>query len=151
MMRQLLFFVFLCLLNGGNIFAQDSGFGLGIILGEPTGISCKLWTKQNIAINGAAAWSIEEKKSFHLHGDYLIHRFGYFNIKEGKLPVYHGIGGRIKLTKDKYAFGVRFPFGLSYIYEKESIDIFYEIVPILNLFPSTTFNLNGGIGVRYYF
>jgi hypothetical protein len=37
------------------ITAQDHGFGMGIILGEPTGISAKLWTSRDNAFDFAAA------------------------------------------------------------------------------------------------
>jgi len=37
--------------------AQDRGFGLGIIVGEPTGLSFKKWSGDTTAIGGAIAWS----------------------------------------------------------------------------------------------
>ena len=39
--------------------AQDSGFGLGIIFGEPTGISFKGWIGRRAAFDAAVAWSFE--------------------------------------------------------------------------------------------
>jgi hypothetical protein len=47
--------------------------------------------------------------------------------------------------------GVRFPFGLNYIFEKQPLEVFYEIAPILDLVPSTKFGLNSAVGVRYFF
>jgi len=47
--------------------------------------------------------------------------------------------------------GVRIPVGINYIFAKAPLDIFLEIVPMLELVPRTEFNLNGGIGIRYFF
>ena len=40
-----------------TIKAQDSGIGLGIILGEPTGVSLKSWVGRREALDVAVAWS----------------------------------------------------------------------------------------------
>ena len=138
--------VFLC----SPIMAQDKSFGLGIILGEPTGISLKLWTGENSAIDGAAAWSFREKGFFHIHFDYLFHNFSMFNVKKGRLPFYYGIGGRIRFENET-KFGIRIPLGIAYIFEEAPFDIFLEIVPLLNLVPDTKFDINASIGFRYYF
>ena len=123
-------------------------FGLGIILGEPTGISAKLWMTGTTAIDGAVAWSFANESAFHIHADFLIHNFGVF----GKVvPLYYGIGGRIKFRKDETRIGVRIPVGVAYDIPSTSIDLFLEIVPLLNLNPSTSFTLNGAIGGRFHF
>jgi len=38
--------------------AQERGFGLGVIIGEPTGISAKLWTSPVNAFDFGLGWSI---------------------------------------------------------------------------------------------
>jgi len=143
-------FILMMILFYDNDSAQERKYGLGVILGEPTGISGKLWKSENIAVDGAIAWSFEEENSIHFQGDYLFYNFSYFKVKEGKLPVYYGIGGRIKV-KERSRMGVRFPFGLNYIFEKQPLEVFYEIAPILDLVPSTKFGLNSAVGVRYFF
>ena len=50
--------------------AQD-GLGVGVILGEPTGISLKAWTSDKHAVDAAVAWSFSENDSFQFHADYL--------------------------------------------------------------------------------
>jgi len=133
------------------VFAQHD-FGLGIIVGEPTGLSGKLWLGKTTAIDGAVAWSFEGEDAFHLHMDYLLHSFDLIRVDKGKLPLYYGIGGRIKFDEEDNArVGLRIPVGLEYIFTGERVDIFLEIVPLLDLIPDTDFSLNGGIGVRYFF
>ena len=130
--------------------AQDADFGLGIILGEPTGISLKKWTGTRTALDGGVGWSFEKEKKLHLHADYLVHDFNLIKVERGKLPVYYGLGLRLKL-EDKSRFGFRIPVGINYIFEKASLDIFFELVPMLDLVPDTDFRIGGGVGIRYYF
>lgn len=130
--------------------AQDRGFGLGVILGEPTGVSFKNWVGRREAFDVAVAWSFEGEGAIHIHADYLFHNFRLFNIEKGDLVFYYGIGARVK-TVDKTQVGVRIPVGLSYLFEKDPVEIFFELGPILNLTPKTLFRMTTGVGVRYYF
>ena len=130
-----------------TIYGQGK-FGLGIILGEPTGISAKLWITGTTAIDGAVAWSFANESAFHIHADFLIHNFGVF---DKVVILYYGIWGRIKFRKDETRLGVRIPVGVAYDIPSTSIDLFLEIVPLLNLNPSTSFTLNGAIGGRFHF
>lgn len=132
------------------IIAQDHGFGLGIILGEPTGLSAKLWTGNANAFDFAAAWSFKGEGHLLLQADYVWHSFNLISVSSGKLPLYYGIGGRVILADDPL-LGVRIPIGLNYLFASAPIDIFVEIVPILDLVPSTDFDLGGGIGARFWF
>ena len=132
------------------VLAQDQGLGIGFMIGEPTGISFKKWTGSTTAIDGAVAWSFSGQNSLHLHADYLVHRFDLIKVEKGRLPVYFGLGARLKL-EDRTTFGVRIPVGVSYIFEEASLDIFFELVPIFDLAPDTDFKIAGGIGIRYYF
>ncbi len=38
--------------------AQDRDFGIGVIIGEPTGISAKLWTSPVNALDFGLGWSV---------------------------------------------------------------------------------------------
>jgi hypothetical protein len=134
----------------GSTFAQARGFGLGVILGEPTGINFKAWTGYKTAFVGAAAWSFGHEDSLHVHLDYIVHNFRLLKLENGHLPVYYGIGVRIKTGND-VRFGVRVPLGINYMFEKAPLDIFVEIAPIFDLTPKTDLFFNGGIGIRYYF
>ena len=132
------------------LFAQDNGTGLGIIIGEPTGFSFKYWTSSNSAIDAAIAWSFIDEGAFHIHADYLLHSFRLINVPEGKLPFYYGIGGRLKTSSDTQ-LGVRVPLGLAYLFQSAPVDIFLEVVPILDFIPKTDFKINAALGARYFF
>lgn len=149
MARLILIAAVVTALFAGSVLAQGS-FGLGMILGEPTGVSAKIFLTERSAIDLAAAWSFSDEAALHLHGDYLLHNFDLIEVEEGRLPIYFGIGARVKFEDDS-KFGVRIPVGLAYIFANAPIDIFVEVVPILDLVPDTEFAANGAIGARFYF
>lgn len=130
-------------------YGQEKGFGVGTLFGEPTGISGKYWLSQPNAIDGGLAWSFSGKGFFHIHADFLWHFQDVVKSKE-RFVVFAGIGGRMSFA-DPVLFGARFPVGLEWWSSDIPLDVFVEIAPILDLSPATDFNLNGGIGVRYFF
>lgn len=142
--------------------ATNDGFGIGIIAGEPTGISVKKWLSRDRALDGAVAWSFTDNSSLQIHADYLVHNFDLLKTGSvgGKLPLYAGIGARVKLQShddrkgrnyDDTLVGVRVPLGISYLFAKAPVDLFLEIVPVLDLIPGSSLSLNGALGARYYF
>ncbi|MBN1340193.1 MAG: hypothetical protein JXA03_12765 [Bacteroidales bacterium] len=142
--------IIIALLFAAPAWAQQGNTGLGILVGEPTGISVKHWLGNTSAVDGALAWSFVNDASLYLHADYLYHHFDLIEVESGKFPVYYGIGGRMKF-QDDIRIGAQVPLGISYILESAPLDVFIEIRPVLDLLPATTFTVSGGIGVRYYF
>ncbi len=120
---------------------------LGVILGEPTGISAKFWQSGTSAIDAAAAWSFGKEESLHLHASYLKHK--PLEAEAGSLYLYYGIGARA-LFADDPRFGARIPVGLQYNIEDTRLSLFFEVAPTFDLVPATDFGVNGGIGVRYF-
>jgi hypothetical protein len=139
-----------------NARTQDD-FGIGVIIGEPTGLSVKYWLDEERAIDGALAWSYSENDSLQLHGDYLIHNYELLEANE--IPVYYGIGARLKLKDDDgrgrnendAMFGIRFPLGITYLFDEVPLDMFFELVPVLDLAPDVDLDINAAVGLRFYF
>ncbi len=129
--------------------AQDrhSNTEIGIILGEPTGLSLKAWQSNNSAFDAAVAWSFGDNESVHIHADYLRHN--WLDVNEGSLALYYGLGARALLS-DNSRFGARIPVGLQYILPSTRLSLFFEVAPTLNLIPSTSFGVNGGLGIRVF-
>lgn len=150
MKNRLLTVSMLLLVSVLSLHAQDKNFGIGIILGEPSGVSGKLWLGSTNALDMAAAWSFKGDDHLLLQADYVWHSFDLISVSSGKLPIYFGIGGRVLLADDPL-IGVRVPIGLDYIFSDAPVDIFLEFVPILDLAPATDFDFGGGIGARYWF
>lgn len=154
-MKKLICVAFILTFFAGLSFdakAQTSkgDLGIGVILGEPTGLSAKYFLGGNSALAAGAAWSFGNNASMHIHADYLVHRFQLISVDSGQLPLYYGIGARLRIADDPQ-IGIRIPIGLSYYFANDPIEIFFEIVPVLDLAPSTSFTGNSGLGFRYYF
>jgi len=137
-------------LPGKGFSYEKNDFGLGIILGSPTGLSAKLWLSKSSAFDGAFAWSFSGKGRFQIHGDYLWHNFDLIKVEEGSLPLYYGLGFRVNFG-DEVEAGVRFPIGLEYIFPRAPFDVFIEVVPILRVIKKTDFEIDGAIGARFFF
>ena len=132
-----------------GIAAQDSGFGAGVIFGEPTGLSLKSWMSSKTAVDAAVTWSAVDD-FLYIHADFLIHNFNIIDVSDGQLPLYFGLGAKVGFGQD-VIFGARIPIGLDYMFSGAPIDIFVEIVPGLTLLPEPGFDIDGGIGIRYWF
>ena len=141
------FLILVFIISFSTTYGQGK-FGLGIILGEPTGISAKVKVSSTTAFDGAIAWSFVNEGALHIHADLLLHTS---DLISKVLPIYYGIGGRIKFRKDETRLGIRIPIGIVYDIPYIRIDLFGEIVPLLNLNPSTNFTMNAAVGGRFYF
>jgi hypothetical protein len=129
----------------GEAQEPPSSFGIGVIAGEPTGLTARIMKGGN-NFQVHAAWSFADESALHLSGDYL--KSGNVNT-EPMIPFYFGLGVRAKFA-DKSRFGIRIPLGVNYFLKENPIEFFGEIVPILDLAPSTELTVNGGVGVRLY-
>lgn len=152
-----IFKFFLCLIFVIGIYSQDSSlsaqqkgenFGIGIMIGEPTGLTIKKWMSDNTAFDIGAAWSLSNTdEALHLHSDFLLHN--WFNDNPN-LAFYFGIGARTILDSNA-KLGLRIPFGLNYVFENGPFDVFVEAVPIIDIAPDAEFAGNGAVGLRFYF
>ena len=143
--------------------AQERKLGLGLIVGEPTGISAKLWTSHTTAFDFGLGWSVggdrigkydgsyDGGSRIHFHMDYLWHTFEAIRSND-RFPLYYGIGGRIN-TGAGYnsSIAVRGVIGLAWMPRETPIDIFFELVPSLQLTPSAGIAIDAGLGIRYFF
>lgn len=152
---QLNYFILLLFVIGisgsfQSLNAQQKGdnFGIGVMVGEPSGLTVKKWLSDNTAFDIGAAWSLSDKtEALHLHSDLLFHSWFEDNPN---LAFYYGIGARTILDSDA-KLGVRLPFGLNYVFKNIPFDMFVEAVPIVDLAPDTKLAGNGAVGLRYYF
>ena len=127
-------------------------FGVGVIAGEPTGITVKYMLDDKSAIDAGVGWETSGDNEFHIYGDYLYHMNDLIKVPHGKLPLYFGGGLRfIDREKKKDKFGIRIPVGIEYLFGNVPLGAFFELVPILNLRPDTEFDFEAGIGIRFFF
>jgi hypothetical protein len=143
----------------------DKGtFGIGIIVGEPTGVSAKLYLggDSNMAVD-AAAGSAVVGGGLQAHADVLWHPWILTDEDSFVLPAYGGVGLRVLdadrgRTASDFHIGARVVVGLLFDFKTIPIDAFVEVAGVLDWVFSDDddeagigLDLNGGAGVRYYF
>ena len=143
-------------LSSGSLHAQQYEYGVGIIIGEPTGLSGKLWWSDNTAFDAGLAWSFADETEISLHGDLLLHNWELLRRAFGitgdttDMPLYYGFGARLK-AGDNTRLGIRFPIGAALVFPNYPIDFFVEIAPIMDVVPDTEIRGNASIGFRFWF
>jgi hypothetical protein len=144
-----LYFIFLLVFLSLPALANRKG--LGISIGNPTGLNGKYWLDNKSAVDAGVAYSLGKKSNFSLHSDYLLHKEGAFFFNDvHPLDLYYGLGARMEFDHD-IEVGVRIPVGLSHTVENGSADMFAEVAPIVDLVTKTGLEIHLLFGARYYF
>lgn len=165
-MRALMMSIVLVSAAAATASAQGTGeekgtFGIGLVIGEPTGICAKLYLKDDQAIQGAIG-SAFVGGGIQAHADYVFHPWILEERESFTLPVYVGPGVRV-IDYDKgrggnsfLAVGVRVVGGLMFDFRNVPLDAFVEVAGVGEYGFSSAeggfgLALNAGAGVRYYF
>jgi hypothetical protein len=138
--------------------AEGGPFGLGLIVGSPTGLSGKVYFNKMNALDFGVGEAFINQRGFHLHVDYLWHPVMLAQDEAFFLPLYLGVGGRFleheRHDNDEAHLGVRGPIGILFDFKRVPIDVFLELAVIVDFIresDSDVVDLNAAIGVRYYF
>lgn len=159
--------------KGGRIAVNDPKWGLGLKLGDPSGIALKRYM-------GNHAFDITIGNSF-IEREYKTHSYKSGGIsatvmyeREMLIPIVHGldwyfgVGAQVssrkyykKLniggwdydeTETKIAAGAVGVIGIEYVISQSPVAVFGEFTPYLELTPASSwFVPQGAIGVRYCF
>ncbi len=159
-------------------FEANKTFGLGIMLGAPSGLSGKYFLSSSTAIDFGfgTIYGYRDRRGIHLHADHLWHPVSLISSRALEMPLYVGIGarylsgnrcyryannGNCDIRYDGYsALGVRAPIGLALDFNNAPIDIFFELALVADLVldrdevyddNALYIDVNGAIGFRYYF
>ena len=143
--------------------AVDKGaFGVGIVIGEPTGVTAKLYLDDDTAVQ-AAAGSAFIGGGLQIHGDYLWHPWLLEERDSFALPVYVGPGARLIQYDqgdggdDYFGLGARAVAGFLFDFKEVPLDAFAEVAGVLEVqfggdeADGLGLALNAGLGARYYF
>jgi hypothetical protein len=146
MVKQCLFFILLVVLLANASFSQGHGLGLGLMIGEPTGISCKGWVTNSGAIQlGVGYPSLSSRGGTAVSAEYLWHSH-IFRSHE-YFPLFYGLGGIFGSD----LMGARGVLGIAWWPHRSSIDVFLQLVPTIYFEPTSHFEFEFGFGVRYFF
>jgi len=141
-------------------FAKEGPLGVGVILGDPSGISLGYKLDADASLQAALAWDLISPGGFTLTGDYIFHFDRMFKVKKVFIPLYAGIGakltmlvgtGRYDSSASTIGLAARIPLGIRWEFADLPLEAFLELVPGLRLFPDTSFDAGMGLGIRWYF
>lgn len=153
------YLILLLLIIPSFIFAQN--YGIGVIVGSPTGFTGKYFLARTSAIQINAGWSFVSDVKFHITGDYQFLFPGVIKGEEGvalrNVVPYFGIGGSFRAKtaeapdedETDFCIGLRLGGGIEYLISR--FGVFLELYPVVNVIPSTDFDIEGGLGFRFYF
>jgi len=139
---------------GPGYAARSRPFGLGFVLGDPSGFTGKYYLSGRDAIDGGVGDALG--KGFYLYGDYLRH----FPLGTYSLKLYFGGGAAFHhYRRDKHYWDEeeenrvegRMPLGVDYRFDAIPVEAFFELVPALRIIPDVDFTIRAGLGARYFF
>lgn len=149
-MRVARLVVLLALLWSAPARAESGAFGLGLILGQPTGITGAYELSDNTAIDAALGLALFDDRDFYLHVEFLWYLPTLLSGNGVELSAYLGIGGFV-VTHNDPVIGARAPFGLSLDFSAAPLQIFLEASVLLAVVPDLGGDVRGALGFRYYF
>jgi hypothetical protein len=134
-----------------SAFSQKGDFGMGVVLGNPTSLSVKYWTGDVTAIDASLGYRYGNTNELYLNTDFLFHLWA-IQKEEGLIKFYFGAGAGLGFISD-LSFSVRAPGGAALFLDSHPIELFAEIVPVLQIFGvgDTRFRMEAYIGARWYF
>lgn len=134
------------------VSAQEREIGVGLKLGEPTGLTLKYWLNTRNALDftlGAAVFNSNSRVNINVN--YLYHYDNVIKTRED-VSLFLGFGARLVSKKHgNSSFGIRGVGGVAWYSDKYPIEVFLEAAPVFRLFPTTGIDFDMAIGARYYF
>lgn len=149
-------------LCGSSAHAQSraSRFGLGGMVGEPTGLSMKLRLSPAFAIDFGVGFGILGPGYGQAHADFLG-AVNLADLRRTSMDIYFGAGPRVAFAghgngrwdgrSDGAWVGVRGAVGLVWEFDARHLDVFVEAAPTLWLLQGLYFDAGGAAGARYWF
>ena len=153
-------------------FQANKTFGLGLELGEPAGLNGKYFVSKSGALDFGIGWIYGHYyygDGLHIYADYLWHPTSLVSASAFELPFYVGAGLRYwafdycdrgVCTYRGSAIGIRIPIGISFDFNRVPLDIFIQIVPVIDFVNGdyydryndrSHFGVDLSAGIRYWF
>jgi hypothetical protein len=152
-MRRLPLWVFglaLLCLNAPRAFAQQGGFGVGLMVGDPNGLTLKVPLGSSQAID--ARLGLQFNGVIDIQGNYLITPLTLLENGDLSLPLYFGGGARLILVDNVGAIlGLRAPAGVALEFNAAPVEIFAELGLTLFFANDPFLDVDGVVGFHFYF
>jgi hypothetical protein len=150
--RFILRALLLAALITGSVGSQEASgqvpgrnVGIGGQIGDPSGITLKVYERPGFAYDFLAAWAFDHFFFFNAHGVFES------PIRDSPLRYYLGPGGLIGVREgrnNQLVLGFSGNFGINFYAER--FEVFLQVTPRLHLVPGTDGEIGGGVGLRYY-
>jgi len=125
----------------------NSEFGLGLVIGEPSGLNAQFFWGPKSAVDVTAAWSWNDW--FMTTADFQV--YDYIGDAPREWRWYYGLGGCLAVPeKDDGILGIRIPLGIKYHIPHSQVDLWAEVAPALQVIPDTEAEFHGGLGVTLW-
>ena len=151
----------LTLLAAPDARAEGKDFGLGVVVGEPTGATGEIVFGPRTSLDLALGVELFHDRDLYFRLDFLF-RLIEFHENTITIPLYLGIGAflwdhdRGDRADDDLHAGPRVPFGVALEFSTIPIQFFFEVALRLIFFDhggddQVDADLSGALGFRYYF
>jgi len=132
----------------------SSGISIGIVIGDPTGLSLKFWgIGQNSALQvNIGGGGFVAPADLSVSGSLLFHAL---LTRETPINGYLGVGAFAGINQgrrsDEAVFGILVPLGLEFILSEVPLDLFIEVPPVIGFTTNgdVRAGLTFGIGLRF--
>lgn len=154
-------------------FSANKTFGLGLELGQPTGLTGKYFLNDSNALDFGLGYIYHSywygDDGLHFYLDYLWHPATLVSAQPFELPFFIGVGGRYwdfdycvnrDCTYGGSALGVRIPLGVALDFNNIPLDIALNLVPTIDFVRGdyydryrdrTHFGIDVSFAIRYWF
>lgn len=143
---------------GASARPARAEIGVGVFLGQPTGLDIKIDLQRRAALDIVIGWDdFDDSRNGYAHLTYLV-GLGVARGRSVLIPFRLGIGGVIYGGGggfDEVNLGVRAPFEIGFRFRRTPLEIYLEAAIKLTLVDDGDNNDNvdgdGGVGLRVYF
>lgn len=142
-----------------NAMAQDSGIGIGALIGTTVDFTAKFWMSEKTAFVASTGFDYGGYGGLHVNVDYLFHNWS-FDVAEDMMKVYFGPGLGVGFYMGNYYgayssvwFTIRAPGGVGYYFHGFPLEAFVEFAPGLDVVGpyGVNFRWDSYVGARWYF
>ncbi len=150
-MRKLVIAIVL-LIGPGLGAARGESIGIGVFLGQPTGLDLKIPLQRRSALDIViGATRFDEPRASYGHLQYLV-LLGLARGQSVNVPFRLGVGVAVAgLTEDNTQIAARLPLQVGLRFRRTPLEIYGEIAFILVLIDDFDTDIDGGLGLRVYF
>ncbi len=140
-------FIFIAMTHQVSAQRQAGDAGLGVQIGQPTGVSLKIYNP-GASTDFLAAWDWDNFLFLNIHAIFDAslndaHTIHFFYGPGGFIGIHQNPGN------NKIDLGLSGNFGLDFLIQ--NFEIFVQATPRLSLKNTNNFNIGGGAGFRFYF